>query len=114
MKNELWLQIVNDNKLIAEFMEWKIDNSFPDKDKVYRLGKRIELGNTFKFHSSFEWLMPVVEKIESLGYEVSIISNECEIGTEGYKYTQISLVKDDNKLRCVYKAVVEFINYYNK
>ncbi len=46
-------------------MDWKIDNSFPDKDRVWRSpGNNIELGTTMKFSQSWDWLIPVVEKVK--------------------------------------------------
>ncbi len=47
---------MNDNKLIAEFMGYpKIAN---DEDK------RDYLEDCVKYHTSWDWLMPVIEKIE--------------------------------------------------
>ena len=55
---------MNKDILIAEFMGWKIDNSFPDKDRVWRSpGNNIELGTTMKFSQSWDWLIPVLKKI---------------------------------------------------
>jgi hypothetical protein len=36
-------EIVKGNVKIAEFMGWKLDNSFPDKGRVWRLGNVVEL-----------------------------------------------------------------------
>jgi hypothetical protein len=65
------------------------------------------------YHKSWDELMPVVEKIEE-EYEVSILGDECEISTMGYRVSRIVLVQDSNKLNGVYKAVVEFIQWYNR
>lgn len=54
--------IVDGNIKIALFMGWRLDNSFPDKGRVWRLGNRIELDTTFKFHSSWDVLMPCIFK----------------------------------------------------
>jgi hypothetical protein len=55
--------VVPGNITIAKFMGWKIDNSFPDKGRVWRLNKIIELDTTFKFHSSWDQLMPVIYEL---------------------------------------------------
>lgn len=80
MKQE---EILKGNLMIALFMEWKIDNSFPDKDKVYRSPNNdLELTTTFKFNSDWSKLMPVIDKIGktiipkewlNAGWDLSII-----------------------------------------
>lgn len=128
--------------LIAEFMGWKIDNSFPDKDRVWRSpGNNIELCTTMKFSQSWDWLIPVIEKIESLdlsewmykwegmdgetNYNFEGISVEIE-NTRCWIYINLSLdpywtinektfnIKHETKLKAVYEAVVEFIEWYNE
>lgn len=58
----------NDIK-IALFMGWVVDNTFPDQEKVYRLGKQIELDTTLKFRHSWDELMPVVLKLMKIKKE---------------------------------------------
>ena len=55
-------EIIQGNILIALFMGWRIDNTFPDKGRVYRLGGHLELDTTFKFHQSWDALMPAIQK----------------------------------------------------
>lgn len=67
------------------------------------------------FHSNWEYLMPVVQKIEEMGYEVSITKARCEIKDkvnlqDGY-YGYESL---NTKIEAVYAAVIEFIKHYNQ
>lgn len=128
--------------LIAEFIGWKIDNSFPDKDKVWRSpGNNIELGTTMKFSQSWDWLMPVIEKIESLDLSEWMYSWEDMDGETNYNFEGISVeientrcwiyinlsldpywtinektfnIKHETKLKAVYEAVVEFIEWYNE
>ena len=133
---------MNKDTLIAEFMGWKIDNNFPDKNKVWRSpGNNIELESTMKFSLSWDWIMPVVEKIELLDlsewmYKWEGIDGETEYNFEGISveiehtrcwiYINLSLdpywtinektfkVKYETKLEAVYKSVIEFIEWYNK
>lgn len=58
------IKLIEGNVLIAKLMGWTIDNSYPDKNKVWRSpGGRIELDTTFKFHKSWDELMPVLKHI---------------------------------------------------
>ena len=92
--------------------------------------------NNLKFHQSWDWLMLVVEKIENLNLKeffykwneeekirynfmsvcVDISHNYCNIYVElelDPPY-EISLVTLNNKIESVYKAVINFINWYNE
>ena len=94
---------MKDNKLIAEFMGLRT-NSYGD----YNIDKDVmgfdmivcSLADT-KFHASWDWLMPVVEKIEDY-----LSDNVGKVG-----YFDDGLVSNDIEVR--YQAVVEFIKQYN-
>jgi len=64
-----------------------------------------------EYHTSWDWLIPVVEKIESLGYVFTIQGGKAEYG-EMISETQCFIAED--KLSSTYQAVVEFIKEYNK
>jgi len=73
--------------------------------------------NDLEYHTSWDWLMPVVEKIESLGYEVQIRNTDCIIFQllDTIKYKPIVDISSGNgKKDSTYMAVVEFIKEYNK
>lgn len=117
------------NKLIAEFMGAKmiVENhhginiiEFEDKKQFDLLG--------LKYHSSWDWLMPVVEKIESLGVNFWTVKNKVKLTIvgelarklndslydtefEGYDFEYYI---EDTKIEAVYQAVVEFIKWYKK
>ena len=121
----------NDNKLIAEFMGAKpLVLGGSTEYEMYGVLDCIEDGENEKhyfiddemrFHESWDWLMPVVEKIESLGYEFTIVENRCKVS----KNTVCSLCHHHSveelfhietigsKLDTTYDAVVQFINQYN-
>ena len=123
---------MKENKLIAEFMGLKYyepffevtDESQMEKIEV-RKGKAISFGYMFephelRYHESWDWLMPVVEKIECTTidnddnsdnfFNVMIEVFECNINGG-----DICICKSGNtKLEATYKAVVEFINQYNE
>ena len=93
------------NKLIAEFM-----GITPNEAGVYHVSKHkgYSLENLL-YHTEWNWLMPVVNKIR-------VPYNNTEI--TGEKYEDIISVLAEgcveaNQLQ-VYEAVVEFIKEYNK
>jgi len=92
---------MKDNKLIAEFMGMQhTDIGWYDNEETLQLQN-----NTFdelQFHTSWHWLMPVVDKIEDY------LSDN--VGKVGYFDECLS----SNDLEVRYNAVVEFINQYNK
>ncbi len=100
----------NNNKLIAEFDGIKIPKQTHNElnwiiyDGVFQ---------PMQYDYSWNWLMPVVEKIEALGYTVNIFSNMVHIYSDKHQIP-LSIDTTFNKLRATYQAVVEFINWYNK
>lgn len=96
------------NELIAEFMGWNKDNQ-----KTIPLGLReYDTLEDYWFHSSWDWLMPVVEKIENSheSCDIAFAPVGCIISRDGFNYN----CDCDTKLEAVYKAVVEFIKWYNE
>lgn len=81
-----------------------------------------------EYHSSWEHLMPIVEKIESLNliireveheFWVDIYGTECDIndyecGNSEPSYNINICHNEDTKIKSTYKAVVHFIDWYNK
>lgn len=113
------------NKLIAEFMEYPYRYS---DTGIISGTERWEVGighwwctvDELLFDSSWDWLMPVVEKIEYMLHDDIVITIEyktCVIpvvaGTFATGGFDISVV-GSTKLDACYKAVVEFIKWYNK
>lgn len=118
-------EILKGNKLIAEFLgiEKKI---YGETGITYYIDNIPYQLFKLKYHSSWDWLMPVVEKIEKL----STISFECKYYDPDYKredyevksfyfiYSYSSqnkkfIANSNNKLEAYWLAVVEFIKYYN-
>lgn len=66
------------------------------------------------YHSSWDWLMPVVEKIGNAHYyRFEISKNQCWFWNEEESVVEISNIERDNLLEAVWLAVVEFIKWYN-
>ena len=109
------------NKIIAEFMG-------TEHTKKVRREISKENFNGYEYHKEWNWLMPVVEKIESFQdgedgdsmrghlYNFRIEQHFVYI-LDGESMDVIIEMNGDSKLDATYKAVVkliEFINQYNK
>ena len=116
---------MNDNKLIAEFMGAEYDKGTmygsTAGDYIFSDGS-IYLGHELKYHTSWDWLMPVVEKIEGEleeEFRVVTLEHECSIHqkTEDQKlqdaFQCVAQKFGTSKIEATYNAVVEFIKAYN-
>jgi len=120
------------NKLIAEFMgavgtpkynptEWDVYiTGCLDVDSDDENAQHFYTPDEMKYHTSWDWLMPVVEKIED------IECKETSTDTVGYHLYDIEIRQNvttihgtnieetvGDKLFNTYSAVVEFIKEYN-
>jgi hypothetical protein len=92
------------NKLIAEFMGISIDGEFAYiEDKGSPLEEVMPI-NKLKYHLSWDWLIPVVQKIGDEYYNTPFDETYSRL-TE--QYENIWTLED------TYNAVVEFIKDYN-
>ena len=106
-------QIYKQSKLISEFMGFKTHtDAVDDRTLAYYVGDVIKADNSaneneddvfhpedMQFHTSWDWLMPVIEEIDHLQYE-TIDSIENALATRSIKDT--------------YEAIVEFIEKYKE
>ena len=102
---------MENNKLIAEFMGYEIA-----MNTRMVLPHFIHAVNLDLFQTSWNYLMPVVEKIESLGYEFFIVEDRIKIAhnTDHSIDTIINFTLGGSKIDATYKGVVEFIKQYNE
>ena len=117
-------EIIEGNKLIAEFMVWRKGDNYTSKFEFYDAwGESINQLTPVEmdFNSSWDWLMPVVEKIEdfhdNVEYQVVIYEDEVEIIQKCEpKWKEIVNISADGsgKLTNTWLAVVEFITWYNR
>jgi hypothetical protein len=127
------MTIEEGNKLIAEFMgktfrAYKGNSSVMEDFKTYadclkaiktnkwkgyapEIGWRLGCG---KYHESWDWLMPVVDKIRSynnvIAFEICFclgVIVKVRYGDEWHNY------ESNNALEVIWTAVVEFIQWYN-
>jgi hypothetical protein len=121
---------IENNKLIAEFMGCIIkdeNGNLPTESSQHKLFVEEEWDklnvcspyspNGVEYHTSWEWLIPVVEKIESL----NVVCFEKNLQEEGDYQCLFTKGNDifichyaDTSKEATYKAVVEFIKWYNE
>jgi len=131
-----------DNELIAEFMGFT--TASPNTYDVPEECRRFVFGGCYttykdvlRFHDSWDWLMPVVEKIETIvlpkgtfedwpypeNVSISIRIDSCWINVgdnmwskqvKGREFLDHHNHKKGTKIQSTYAAVVEFIKWYNQ
>lgn len=117
--------IENKNETIGIFDGWEFLPGFASR--LYKKNGKTIADCDFKYHTSWDWLMPVVEKIEAMhdkfhGYfGVHISSNGCTIqgtkfnttpGKEHYAY--FNDVTHETKILATHYMVYQFITWYNQ
>ena len=91
------------NKLIAEFRGYKTNgNNFMVFEGIE--GQYYE--DKLYFHSSWDWLMPVIRKIKELDWT--------DDGKIGVIYVDIFNSLDDINIEAAHESVTDFIKYYNE
>lgn len=113
------MDVKEGNKIIAQFMGAEIHSFMIGKAPYvmahfysgYPFEKRVIKSNnkqiwgieSLEYHSDWNWLMPVVEKIELMGNEVIINTRSCFIGDP------LVAERGETKIEGVYNTVIEFI-----
>ena len=106
------------NKLIAEFMGLNLHQGVWRKSTL-ATERKICKEDALKYHDDWNWLMVVVEKIESIEYgiyQVDILQEGCKILERCRLLIDNRVGKlesDTTKIESVYLACVEFIKWYN-
>lgn len=112
------------NKLIAEFMGWKIGRNLPGDIRFQTNWfdtDGLRKGAYLQFDNSWDWLMPVVEKIHHMGCIIEIdysLVTSCRICVIGKKEQKaFNLVADNNggheSIYAVWLSIIKFIEWYN-
>ena len=135
-------EILQYNKMCAEFLGWKETTEqfkidwvgCKTKERLDRLNKQyipiLEKNgdvlfpdfSMINFHSDWNWIMEVVEGIEKLNMEVSIIDEECcIIDTEKaekeenpFMIEPVSFGEGESKKEAVVEAINHFLIWYEK
>lgn len=107
------------NKMIAEFMGMTCHRIGDEEYEEYEWMPRFEHSNwSFKepppFDKSWDWLMPVVEKISKLGLGPTDNDNVSSIEIEGAtKQSEVCMLCLDTSMEDVYAEIIKFITWYN-
>jgi hypothetical protein len=124
-------EILEGNKLIAEFMGGEFKEDLP-----YTFAKSgwlktpandhqtIAQDYDFRYHKSWDWLMPVIEKINGLGkeYSFSIFKTYIALSVEkgGRVFKDFSFAHSENitstqtSKQAAFKLVVKFVKWQNE
>lgn len=112
-------QIIEGNKLIALFMGGKTSDM---NNKIVQGHQNIWLpihgicnwttvdignGKTLQYHKSWDWLMPVIDKIRSMNEYSGFVDHTSSIVDEGGVYINTKFIEN------TWKDVVEFIKWYS-
>lgn len=100
-------EIIEGNKLIAEFMELQKDEesgNYHIVNEPHIHASCLMSIEYLQYHSSWDWLMPVVEKIRDMKNE------SAEYMTQNSK---LASALTTARIWIVYKAIIEFIKWYN-
>lgn len=112
-------EITEGNKLIAEFLEIELCDRCDGFCGKFKYGAGIYFSpSQMKYHTSWDWLMPVVENIEDnhgVRFEIGLHTIKIMIAN-GYDdvISPIDVNMFATKLQAVCSAVIQFITYYNK
>ena len=104
-------ECISDNEMIAEFM----GIVYPKLDNVIVIDNVVIKEDELQYDTSWDWLMPVVEKIECTHddngdcFNVMMEAFECTISGLGLTLC----LNGHTKMDATYKAVVEFIKIHN-
>lgn len=106
------MKTTESNKLIAEFMGARFRHLENIDVHQYNFGRTDGSWKTnkdMKYHSSWDWLMPVVRKIVELCCdETNDDLFESDYYTSILETVSLAIIED------AYKVVVEFIKWYNE
>lgn len=123
------------NETIARFMGYKCEHQGhrrPHPTLTFKVDNVWWPVNALKYHTSWDWLMTVIEKIETPQYDangkfiyltsadVQITYKACIIEYEpdeesGDPHEEIKIqTVGDTKIEAVHKAVYQFITWYNQ
>lgn len=118
--------VIENNRLIALFMGYSkgVPEQRGCKEERFALNGRTYLLSQLDYHASWDWLMPVVEKIEVLLLRFEIAEYECYLSWQGVepddknhmawleKFSPISS-EGYSKMVAVYLCIIQFIKWFN-
>lgn len=105
------MDLSENNKLIADYMGLPL---YKDGDGRYEWVEQhvtsLWLPKDMLYSINWQWLMPVIDKIEYFGEKVIIQEYTCHIDSRRVDI----LTMGESKIEAVYEAVVKYIKEFNK
>ncbi len=105
------ISIEEGNKLIAEFMGYKQHNH--GSYKTFEIDGKHIYESVLQYHSSWDWLMPVVKMCMSKSFELSKGKRGYEDNLNKYRRLNIEEGLRTVDIEAVWLAVIQFIKWYN-
>jgi len=109
------------NRMIAEFMGQLFHNGntfIPEHNRYigFKNFSSFFKVSDLRYHELWNWLMPVVEKIEGMGFSVKIQRLKTSIHPLCEDKELFGIVCGDvsKKLEITYDTIVQFIEFYNE
>ena len=100
-------KIIEGNKLIAEFdMLSMVEGGF------YPIAGKLRIAEQLEYHSSWDWLMPVIEKINHIDKNANVTLRRDILHFQRNNNCIFDMTIFETKER-VWYAVVDFIKWYN-
>jgi len=101
------METIQNNKLIAEFMGYELEETLADNIFVYAIptiNNNLDFfePNELLYHTDWNWLMKVIKEILTISLELDTMELYYDI--------------TDNipNIEETYKSILEFINWFNK
>ena len=105
------MNIWKKNQILAEFEGWEETDSEVYLGYMMKDGEQPIHPREMLYHTSWEWLMPVVERIRD-NEKMGSLEN-----TIRYLFSRISPTRQTmqfNSIEDLYEAVFQFIEFYNR
>jgi hypothetical protein len=124
--------ITETNKIIAEFMGLELEETLTgemvyareteDFSKINNIRTEFYYPEELLYHKSYDWLMPVYNKIEQLPLVYAMNTRLNNLDDDNYQVSIVPFNMDtfdsmfhssSSKINAMYKAVVEFCEWFN-
>lgn len=113
-------EIIEGNKLIAEFMGLK--PRFVEYPNAQINRWEVDIHNSWQpmcYHESWDWLMPVVDKIKEMKHPIYLYQSHIQSTVEIFEMKNDHyIVRESDTLskpiEVLFRALVKFIKIYNK
>lgn len=112
-------EILEGNKLIAEFMGGKFfadTGTILEQHIVSPSGYAVKCIDKLKYHTAWDWLMPVVEKIRLSSERFVLVQNSGSVilrTNDGKQTRDFDCQIQQPGVFAVWQAVTQFITWYN-